>query len=261
MSWRNRARRAVYRALRTATGPGRGVRVIPLYHSVGQSLENSIDRDVFAHQMSLLAERFQIVRLRDLAAAMSSAGPANVAVVTFDDGMRDNHEVALPILERLGLKATFFVTTGFVGGLFPASAGRCPMMTWSQVREVARLGHEIGAHTVSHVKLPQVSPEVATVEIRDSKRALEDALGTEVVSFAYPKGRLDERIVSMVGEAGFRWAVTTEPALVGPSPDWLQLPRVWVDRDCGPREFLAKVSPAETWYRRLDRVSRRLVPR
>jgi peptidoglycan/xylan/chitin deacetylase (PgdA/CDA1 family) len=247
--------------LRAATGPGRGVRVIPLYHSVGQPLENSLDRDVFTRQMSLLAERFRVVRLCDLAAAMTDAGPANVAVVTFDDGIRDNHEVALPILERIGLKATFFVTTGFVGGRISTSAGQCPMMTWSQVRELARLGHEVGAHTVSHPKLTQVSPDVAAAEIGDSKRALEDAMGAEVPSFAYPKGRLDDRIASMVGEAGFRWAVTTEPALVGSSPDWLQLPRVWIDRHCAPGEFLAKVSPAETWYRRLDRASRRLVPR
>jgi peptidoglycan/xylan/chitin deacetylase (PgdA/CDA1 family) len=228
---------------------------------VGQDLENSIERAAFARQTGMLTERFQVVRLRDLAATMATAGAANVATVTFDDGIRDNYEVALPVLERLGVKATFFVTTGYVGGLFPASVGRCPMMTWSQIRELGRLGHEIGAHTVNHVKLTQVSPEVAAAEIVDSKRVLEDALGAEVVSFAYPKGRLDDRIASMVAEAGFRWAVTTEPALVGPNPDWLRLPRVWIDRECAPSEFLAKVSPAETWYRRLDRVSRRLVAR
>lgn len=42
--------------------------------------------------------------------------PARAAIVTFDDGYRDNAEVAVPILQRHGLQAAFFVATGFVGG-------------------------------------------------------------------------------------------------------------------------------------------------
>lgn len=42
--------------------------------------------------------------------------PARAAVITFDDGYADNHDVALPILRRHGLSAAFFVTTGYLGG-------------------------------------------------------------------------------------------------------------------------------------------------
>lgn len=42
--------------------------------------------------------------------------PSRSAVITFDDGYRDNHAIALPILQRHRMQAAFFVATGFLGG-------------------------------------------------------------------------------------------------------------------------------------------------
>mgnify|MGYP001144859053 CR=1 FL=1 len=71
--------------------------------------------DRFRDHMRLVRDRFQIVRLDDLADAARLADARKpLAMVTFDDGYRDNHDAALPILEHLEIPATFFIPTGFL---------------------------------------------------------------------------------------------------------------------------------------------------
>jgi peptidoglycan/xylan/chitin deacetylase (PgdA/CDA1 family) len=64
-----------------------------------------------------LARWFNVLPL-DRAVRQLRAGtlPARAAAITFDDGYADNHDVAMPILQRHGLSATFFVATGFLDG-------------------------------------------------------------------------------------------------------------------------------------------------
>src|SRR5450830_974273 len=66
---------------------------------------------------SWLASWFNVLPL-DKAVARLKAGtlPARAACITFDDGYADNPRVALPILQRHGLTATFFIATGFLDG-------------------------------------------------------------------------------------------------------------------------------------------------
>ena len=79
------------------------------------------DRDVvdcdpreFARQMEMVARTCTPVGVDDVLDCLDGGRrlPPNPVLVTFDDGYRDNHEYAQPILDRLGIPACFFVTSG-----------------------------------------------------------------------------------------------------------------------------------------------------
>jgi peptidoglycan/xylan/chitin deacetylase (PgdA/CDA1 family) len=244
--------------------------------------------DAFAEQMDYLRKNYNPISIDDLLAWLKGEGvlPPYAALVTFDDGYRDNLENALPILEKRQIPAVLFVATDCIGSDRPfywdlaaymfahssSGAADIPLLgrqvlggrenrrslaaqwiakakalppserqvaidalravlappdnhkafrnlhlTWQEVREMARKGMAIGAHTCGHPILAQVPTDVARDEILRSKRLIEDTLGTLVRTFAYPNGRasdFSEVHNRMLVEAGIEAAFTLVP---GPS--------------------------------------------
>src|SRR2546422_7333052 len=132
----------------------------------------------FRAQLALLrAAGFRFVTMAELArAAAGGPPPPGLAAITFDDGMRNNHEVALPILQELGIPATVYVTIGFIGGASPwiAAGGDGAMMTAEQLRELAGAGWELGAHTMTHPDMSALDYDACLKEICESRNALEE---------------------------------------------------------------------------------------
>jgi peptidoglycan/xylan/chitin deacetylase (PgdA/CDA1 family) len=80
-------------------------------------LLGEVDAITFEQQMSFIKKEFTVLRLGEACARLAQRSlPARSVCINFDDGYADNERVALPILLRLGLPATFFVATGFLGG-------------------------------------------------------------------------------------------------------------------------------------------------
>lgn len=71
----------------------------------------------FDRQMALVARHASAISIDDLCAALDGgrALPKNPVLLTFDDGYLDNYELALPILRKHGVRATFFITTNYIG--------------------------------------------------------------------------------------------------------------------------------------------------
>jgi peptidoglycan/xylan/chitin deacetylase (PgdA/CDA1 family) len=102
-------------------------------------------------------------------------------VLTFDDGYREHLKIA-HFLARRGIKATFFIITGL-----RTFMGR-ELLTPSEIKEIASLGHEVGSHTVTHIDMTCTSEDVMLKELVESRKLLSELLGHEVDSFAYPYG-------------------------------------------------------------------------
>lgn len=104
------------------SGTGTNSRLIILtYHRVLEQPDlvhpGDPDREEFAAQMRMLKEYFNLQTVSQAVRDIRDGHLAERAVcITFDDGYGDNHEVAAPILEELGIAATFFVATGYLNG-------------------------------------------------------------------------------------------------------------------------------------------------
>jgi peptidoglycan/xylan/chitin deacetylase (PgdA/CDA1 family) len=167
----------------------------------------------FAAMCRFFTRHFEVIGLGELLLLLEHRQPLRgQLVITFDDGYRDNHRVAAPLLEQLGLPACFFVTTGFIGSTEVPwwdhrSGIASEWMSWDEVRDLKRRGFEIGAHTMTHPDLGQLSGQEARKEIVGSKVALEAQLGGPVDLFAYPFGReaqITDANRALVADAGFR---------------------------------------------------------
>lgn len=113
----------------------------------------------------------------------------------------------------------------------PANLGHGMHLSWPQVREMAQHGIEFGAHSISHPILTNVEHEQLKLEIRGSKRAVEEHLGGEALTFCYPAGQFNAAVQDEVRSAGFRFATAFHEAISHSKPDHFALPRIHVERD------------------------------
>ncbi|NMG76010.1 polysaccharide deacetylase family protein [Aromatoleum diolicum] len=137
--------------------------------------------------------------------------PRRTAAITFDDGYADNL-AACEELQKRDMRATWFIVSGSIGQApdWPATdrpEGR--LLDCVELREMTAAGMEIGSHTVNHVRLTEVDDDRRRFELEYSRRQIEDALGSQVRSFAYPYGAWDDTCVSAVRAAGYQAACTT----------------------------------------------------
>jgi len=189
-------KRAVGRAIEPFVSSTSDAIAVVTYHSVGGGAPGSQPIALFRAQIEWLVKHavdFSVLPLRT-ALSLSPAINGTRVLITFDDGYRDNLEVAAPVLEEFGLPATFFVTSAFIDGDVRVTAGfknyrELPNMTWEHVCRLAERGHEIGLHGHRHENYALLSPAEAEEDIRCSYELVRLRTGFTPVSFAYAFGQ------------------------------------------------------------------------
>jgi len=94
---------------------------ILIYHRVLPEFDplfpDEPDAQRFDQQMRWISSWFNVLPLDQAIERLSSQSlPERAAAITFDDGYEDNYTIAMPILKKYGLSATFFIATGFING-------------------------------------------------------------------------------------------------------------------------------------------------
>ena len=201
---------------------GHGGVVILMYHKIGAPFAGSRLHDLyvstrdFDRQMADLAAAGQCAVPYGDAIATIDAGGSGFCL-TFDDAFASVYDLALPVLRARKLKAMLFVVAGLIGAKdeWDHGIGEPPqaLMDERQIREWLSAGHEIGAHTLSHPALAELSPDHAHAEIFDSKKILEDRFGVPVRHFCYPYGSYNARVRDFVAEAGYATACAAATSL------------------------------------------------
>jgi peptidoglycan/xylan/chitin deacetylase (PgdA/CDA1 family) len=113
--------------------------------------------------------------------------------------------------------------------------GTAKYVSWSQVREMAEAGMNIGSHGREHVDYSTMAPELAHLELQRSRLAIEDATGRPVTAFSAPYGFVNRRVVASARAAGFERICSSLPWTARKAS--AVLPRLAVYRDTSLAEF------------------------
>ncbi len=226
------------------------------YHAVSEDWASdlSVTPAALERQLAYLVRRgYHGARFHD---AVTDPPAAKTVGVTFDDAYRSVLELALPILDRLGLPATVFVPTRFASGDLLASwpgvdvhldgphAHELAVMSWHELGRLSSHGWEIGSHTRCHPRLTQLDDQELLEELVGSREDCEHSLDVSCHSVAFPYGDTDARVVAATGAAGYTAAAGLPRFHSLHQPVPLNWPRIGVFHEDGQGRFRLKVSPA-----------------
>lgn len=90
------------------------------YHRIGDPTASLLDRGLlsasqeqFDQQVRFLKKNYDVIGVDDLSSALNDPAARSV-MISFDDGYRDNYELAFPVLQQHHARALFFITSGFL---------------------------------------------------------------------------------------------------------------------------------------------------
>ncbi|HSH56263.1 MAG TPA: polysaccharide deacetylase family protein [Candidatus Limnocylindrales bacterium] len=114
-----------------------------------------------------------------------------IITVTFDDGYLTTYTKAMPILQKYGIRSTQYVLSG--------TADNPTYMSWEQIANMQRAGHEIACHTIDHSELTGLDDTDLENQIKSCKKELTKRFGL-IKNFAAPYGSQDARTQAVIAK-------------------------------------------------------------
>lgn len=108
---------------------------------------------------------------------------------TFDDGWRSIYEQGLPLFEKYDINTTQFIVAGYEGSQ--------AYMTDEQIRDMKKLGHDIGSHSHTHADHRELGKDKLLLEVAGSRTVLNTAFGG-INNFATPFGRYNDSVKNAI---------------------------------------------------------------
>jgi len=210
------------------------IRVTKPYPKSTWSYKMSVSPDVFRKQMEWIRDKgYTTVTLDEFVAIRSGQmeSPVKPIVLTFDDNQRTQYEIAYPILREMNMKGVFYLITNRLKNT--------AFIVEDEVRQMAEAGMDIQSHSVSHPILTNLSTARLTVELSESRKALEALLGRPVRHIAYPLTAHNQRIRDAAKSAGYTTGTIMDPRQALRTDDPYKIPRIMMTDDTN----LAKVLP------------------
>ncbi len=121
-------------------------------------------------------------------------------ILTFDDAVSNHAAFVAPLLKELGFGATFFVCE------FPPdfAENKEQYMTWEQISSLHKMGFEVANHTLTHLYLPEHTPEEFETELDALEERFQQYGIPRAVNFAYPGGPAADYAPEILKRKGYR---------------------------------------------------------
>jgi peptidoglycan/xylan/chitin deacetylase (PgdA/CDA1 family) len=162
----------------------------------------------------LINNDFTFITFKDIVEENYNPTKRNI-ILTFDDGCESFYLNAFSILKKYGIKGVFYIVANSIGEenvVWEQNENNEPIdiVSKQQLIEMSTYGIEIGSHLCHHVHLDQLSLPEIKFELTVSKRLLENELGKQIYSVAYPFGSYNDDVLVIAEEAGYKYGVTTK---------------------------------------------------
>lgn len=204
--------------------PPQGVLIFE-YHRVNDDTAGkdpySLSRSEFQSELNYFKDNgYNTISLMDFIRAQKYGEPLpeNPVILTFDDGYEDNYTNMMPMVQAMGMKATMFMPTNYIG--------KKGYVSWDQLRQMQQKGIEIGSHTANHLPLTDMDEEAISNEIKLSKLLMEWNGMQTIYFFSYPNGAYNDAAIEALKANDYLAAVTGDAGFNTFSTDKYMLQRV-----------------------------------